>query len=105
MFFYGLIFILNQLMIAAHFLRHSNIFLTVLFLISIVIIFLKVEVKKYLIRAFSLINILIWLFTMYQIVRIRIAFHEPFIRVIIILGAVIILNIITLLFYPKKINR
>lgn len=103
--FFNIIFIINQLMVSAHFLRHSNIFLTAFFVISIIIIFFNKKIKNNLIKALSLINILIWLFTMYQIVRIRIAFHEPFIKVTIILGVVIILNIITLLFYPKKINR
>ncbi|BAI80267.1 conserved hypothetical protein [Deferribacter desulfuricans SSM1] len=103
--FFNIIFIINQLMVSAHFLRHSNIVLTAFFMISIIIIFFNEKIKNNLIKTLSIINILVWLFTMYQIVKIRIAFHEPFIRVIIILGVVIILNIVTLLFYPKKINR
>ncbi|GIK38765.1 MAG: hypothetical protein BroJett011_25980 [Chloroflexota bacterium] len=86
--------IVSAFLLGAHFLRQGNLWLVGLCLLALGLLWVKKRWSLIVLQFLAYLGALIWASTAISIVQQRLALGEPWLRVAIILGAVVLLSVL-----------
>ncbi len=87
--------IIAAVLLAAHFLRQSEFVLMLLCILTPLLLLIRKRWSLFALQLLMYLGAVVWLTTTVQFVQERILLGEPWIRLVIILGAVILFTIVT----------
>jgi hypothetical protein len=97
--------ILSFLLLAAHFVRAGQTFITVALLLILILLVLKKTWVPWVVQLVLVLGAVEWLRTLYSVAQMRIEFDMPWTRMAIILGAVALFTALSSLVFRSKALR
>ena len=98
--------IITSLILSAHFLRDSNLLLTLVYILLPFVLMIKKRLALLLVQGMAYAGGIIWINTLIKIAQRRISYGEPWIRMAVILGAVALFTILAgLLLNSSKVKE
>ena len=97
--------IVSYLILGAHFLREGEIVLTVFCLFIPFLLFIKKKWSLIVIQLFTFGGVLVWIQTLFLLINARMDMGEPWLRMAVILSAVILLTLISAFLLNSKIIK
>ncbi len=97
--------VLSILLLGAHFLRDGNSIGVFIALLLIALLFLRRPWVARVLQVVLLLGVLEWAHTLYELVQLRTAHGQPFVRMAVILGLVETLTLISALLFETPTLR
>ncbi len=97
--------ILSYILLSAHFLRDGEIALTLFYLFIPFLLFIKKRWSIIVVQIFTYGGVLVWFYTLYVLINVRMSLGIPWVRMAIILVAVIILTLISGLLLNSQVVK
>jgi hypothetical protein len=102
--FYSAI-VLSLVVLGAHFMRYGNIIGMVISLLAIALLFVRALWAARAVQAVLVLGALEWARTLYTLASLRIAHEQPYARLAVILGVVILIAVLAALSFQTKTLR
>lgn len=97
--------VLSLMLLGAHFLRYGIVAGVAGSLLLIALLAIRVRWVPRLIQAALVVGSLIWTFTLYELVQMRVAHGQPYARMALILGAVSVFTLCSAMVFESPILR
>jgi len=97
--------ILTYLLLSAHFFRDGNLLLSIASLVIPFLLFVKKKWCLIVVQLFTYGGVIVWIITLITLVNARVNTGEPWLRMALILLAVIVMTISTGLFLNSKVFK
>lgn len=101
--------VLSLAILGAHFMRYGNSIGVIGALLLIALLIVRRPWVARLMQVVLVLGALEWIHTLYELVQVRAAYGQPFTRMIVILGIVVVINLCSALLFQsqalKKIYR
>ena len=94
--------VLSLVVLGAHFMRYGNTLGMVAVLLLIGILFVRQQWAARLVQVALVLGTIEWVHTLYVMAQLRIAFGQPYTRLVLILGAVIAIALASALLFQTK---
>lgn len=100
-----IILILTYLLLGAHFFRDGETFLSIVCIFIPLLLLIKKKWCLLFVKLFTYGGVIVWIFTLITLINERVNTGEPWLRMAVILLAVIVMTISTSLFLNSKVFK
>jgi hypothetical protein len=98
--------VLSLLVLGAHFLRYGNSLGVIAAALLVLVLFIRRPWAARLVQAALVLGTIEWMHTLYSMTQLRMAFGQPYARLVLILAAVITVSLVSaLLFQSKELKK